>query len=833
MRCLTGGRNDGPIGHPTGNQQILLTAVEQASEGIVVTDKRGTIRYVNPAFTVMTGYTADEVIGENPRILKSGRQPSAFYQRLWATISGGNTWRGTLVNRRKDGILYDEGMTVTPVRDPNGAITHFIAIKQDMTERIRAEQAVLKSEAKYRLLVDNIPDVVWTADEQGRCVFVTPNAEAIYGFTPQEIYESGVWFDRIHPEDVPKVRDTYAALIERGTLFSTEYRIQRKNGEWIWLHAKSTSSYVENGKRYFVGICSEITERKGMQQKLLEGEHKYRSLINNIPDVAWVVDDRGHLLFVSPNVEKLLGFPADDFYKRGAIVFLEAVHPEDQPALQSALRGLFSGERYDLECRVQRRDGAWRWMRDRAVITREGDSRTVAHGLLTDITERKEAEEERRNADARYRRLFDTNLAGVFRSTAGGRILEFNEALLRLLGYASREEVRELGLRPVDVYYHTEERDVFLAELLARKAVTNYELQLRRKDGSPLWVLANVNLVENDPAGQVLEGTLVDISHRKLAEEEWKKAKEAAESANRAKSEFLANMSHEIRTPLNGLLGMTDLVLDTELSREQREYMEIARNSGHALLGVVNDILDFSKIEARKLDLEHIAFNPALAATEAIKPLGPRAAEKNLELMYEIAADVPASVQGDPGRLRQVLLNLLGNALKFTEKGEILVHVEKESQTDRDVTLKFCVKDTGVGIPADKHESIFQAFSQADATVTRRFGGTGLGLTISAQLVAMMGGRIWVESAVGRGSAFYFTVRYALSPEDRQPSPRATIASLRDAQVLVVDDNATNLRILREQLASWGLKPFLCSGRRMPLSSSKKPPGPAGPSRSR
>ena len=434
-------------------------------------------------------------------------------------------------------------------------------------------------------------------------------------------------------------------------------------------------------------------------------------------------------------------------------------------------------------------------------LEHEVKSRTAE--LQDEIGKRQMAQQETEKGAKYFETLFEESPLAVVVLHPDRTLRMANRAFQRLFGF-SQEEVA--GQKVEDVLGATPEMRAEITSIVARSAhgmPTHTTTRRMRRDGSLLDVeVYNEPLLMNG----VLIGFLVfylDITERRRAEAEMKRAKEAAEETSRLKSEFLANMSHEIRTPMNGIIGMTELMLDTELNPDQREYLDMVRVSADSLLSVINDVLDFSKIEAGKLDLDPIEFALRDAVAETLRPLSLRAHQKGLELNCDVALDVPDGVVGDPGRLRQVIVNLVGNAIKFTEHGEVNVEVSIANRLGADsVELRFAVRDTGIGIAADKQHRIFEAFTQADGSTTRKFGGTGLGLSISKRIIEMMGGELLVESEEGVGSCFQFTAK--LGVHSAQPAVCARQSSLESLPVLVVDDNLTNRRILRQTLAHWG-----------------------------
>ena len=528
---------------------------------------------------------------------------------------------------------------------------------------------------------------------------------------------------------------------------------------------------------------------------LREGEERFRKLLEISPDAIYVHKD-GKIVFINPAGAKLFGAVAPDeiLGKR----LLDFIHPDDCPAAQERLAT--AGTRHgtvDIEQKRLRLDGSM-FLARVAATPLEWDGSRGGLGIVRDITERKRAEAELRESEERFRQLADISFDAVV-VIENGRFVSVNESATALFGYS---EAEMLGMAAIDTV--APEAHAETARRIRNDIEGTFDTAIIRGDGSVVPIEACGKAIRQH--GRTLRVTAMrDIRQRKQAEQALQEAKDAAERANAAKSAFLANMSHEIRTPMNGVLGMVGLLLDSDLNDEQREHAETIEESGEALLSIINDILDFSKMESGNLDLEIVTFDLMEVLDSVGQLLAPRFLEKGIEFSTCLPRDVPASLSGDSGRLRQVLLNLVGNAVKFTERGAVSIEVACGPSTQESALLRFEVRDTGIGIPPEVRDGLFDRFSQADVSTARLFGGTGLGLAICRQLVELMGGEIGVDSEPGKGSTFWFTVRLAR---------RSSTASLRHEvlshavgkRFLVVDDNQTNRRVMRKQLESWGAR---------------------------
>ncbi len=1056
----------------------LLEAVEQAADSIVITDVEGKIQFVNPAFTVMTGYSAHEAVGQSTRVLKSGRHPAEFYRNLWNTIRSGQTWNGEIVNRRKDGSFYTEEMRIAPVRDRGGILTGFIAIKHDVTERRaqqesqaflaaivessedailattaagvivswnpganslfgyssgevvgnnvsmliapgrvddlayfigqlsqgiqisqfeslclrkdgstmyvsvsgspirnpagelvamsatlrdisqrkRVEHTLRESEERFRTMADCCPSLMWVTDAVGEIGFVNRAYRRFFGTAVEDV-QQGKWKALLHPDDAPEYVEAFSIALGKHACFSAESRVRRADGEWRFLEsraepwlspsgdflgqvgigaditerrqlseavrssekrlrgitdsandaiimmnpsgeftywnpaAESIFGYTQeeaigqdlhllmvsehdltahmSGFREFrrsghgnavgktvelkgrckngheilvelsmsaislkdewhaIGIIRDVTERTRTEQAIKISEEKFRQLTENIREVFWMMDAAGtEIMYVSPAYEQIWGRTCKSLYET-PMDWIEAILPADRQLAQEIFAKQLQGEKIDSEYRISTLNGQEKWIRDRAfpIRNQEGELVRIA-GIAEEITERRQSEILLSRTSDRLMLATRAGGVGIWDYDIANNVIVWDEQMLSLYGlsrdqFGGAYESWRAGLHPEDRQRGDEE----IQRAIDGEADFNTEFRVIWPDGSIHHIRA-LALVKRDASGKAIHviGTNWDFTTQKEAadrmlasnrelEKETERANKlamAAEMATAAKSEFLANMSHEIRTPMNGVIGMTGLLLDTNLTEEQRRYANTVRDSGQSLLLLINDILDLSKIEAKKLELETEEFDLHTLLDNLAGTLAVQANTKGLELICFIDSAVPTPFLGDSGRLRQILTNLVGNAIKFTESGEVEIRATLLEKGQADCLLRFSVRDTGIGIPDDKIGLLFHKFTQVDTSTARKFGGTGLGLAISKQLVEIMGGSFGVTSHEGKGSQFYFTIRLGRGNECGAAKAEVhTLAGLNGLRVLIVDDNRTSREVLGSLTSSWGMRPAL------------------------
>ncbi len=675
-------------------------------------------------------------------------------------------------------------------------------------ERRQAEQRIQREREHFRYLVQDSSDIISFFDARGTILYQTPATQRVLGHRPEERIGKNVFRDTIvHPDDIGRKRAFFDTILQRpATPVTAEFRLRHIDGSWRDIEAIGQNLLDEPSVGGIVANYRDITERKRAEQALRDSESRFRTFVEHATDAFFLLDDQNRVIDINHQASESLGYLREELIGMTPLDFNADATPA---SLQKLTEQLDAGETVAYDARYRRKDGSFFPVEVRGRPWLQ-NGRRVTMLLVRDMTARKKAEDALRESEERFRGTFENAAVGIVHSDLTGRYLHANQKYCDIVGY-TRDELLQKSFQEL-TYADDLAGTLRKFNPLLRGEILSYfeEKRVVRRDGSLTWINLSVSL-QRDSAGHPLHTIAVvqDISERKRLEAELRQAKEAAEAANHAKDEFLANVSHEIRTPMNAILGMTELALDTALNENQRQCLKTVKSAADNLLGIINDLLDFSKIAAGKLELDIGDFSLQTAIGETLRALAVRAHLKGLELLGNVQPAVPDALIGDAGRLRQVLLNLVGNAIKFTEQGEIVVSVETlcESPDHNEVTLRFTVSDTGIGIPLHKQESIFRAFEQEDTSTTRKYGGTGLGLTIAMQLVKLMGGEISVHSQPGQGSTFTFTARFKSQPHAAPLGPAPSPAALPKLRVLVVDDNATHRRILEQWLQNWQLEP--------------------------
>ena len=707
-------------------------------------------------------------------------------------------------------------------------------IKEDVDDIFRIKRQIKETLArekeKYRDIFQNVSDFLYFHDFEGNFTETNLAWKKEVGMTEDDL--SGLNLKDLLPERYKKQFDPYLNRIKANGKDEGLLPIKTKDGRERIIEFRNSLIHGATGPIGVRGSARDITKQIHAQEALRQSEEKYRTILENIEDGYFEVDLAGNLTFFNDALCRITGDPKDKLMGMNNREYMD--EETGRKVYKTYMKIFETGEPVKgLEYAILK-NGNKKHVETSVSLMKDKKGQPIGfRGILRDVSERKQAEEALRESEEKYRTILESIEDGYFEVDIAGNLTFFNDTMCRMLGYSKNELMGMNSREYMDKKNAKAAYRTFNKIYTTGQPAKGFDWELTTKErAKKIYVEANVSLMK-DSKGQPtgFQGMLRDITSRKMKEDALRKSKADAEAMNieleevnkqfeqaieranemateaeiasMAKSEFLANMSHEIRTPMNGVIGMTRILLDTELTPEQRHYAEATRSSADSLLMVINEILDYSKIEADKLELEVIDFDLRLTIEDMIDVLSITASQKGLELACEVHHEVPSRLRGDPGRLRQILINIAGNAIKFTEKGEVAIRIALEKEDEVSATVRFTVSDTGIGIPQDKMDFLFQSFSQVDTSTTRKYGGTGLGLAISKGLVELMDGEIDVESKEGKGTTFEFTIDLEKQTEDHD-AETVVPADILHKRILVVDDNQTNREILRIQLQYWG-----------------------------
>ena len=777
----------------------LAKVAQRTSNAVVITDVTRHITWVNEAFERITGYSAQEVMGRSPGLLLQTQQTDqAVVQRIREALNQALPFQGELLNRHKDGHAYWLQLEIQPLRDRDGQLNGFMAIEQDITAQKEAERHLRDFNERMAMAADSAGLGVWEIDMLSGQRIWDAQMFRMFGVDPTNAQADplSIWRSSLHPEDSARTSEAMASALAGGRPFQAEFRIVRDDGSVRHLRGAAQVVRDAQGRALrMIGLNHDVTEQRVLEQELREQNELMRNILEALPCGMSVFDK--HLNLVASNTEyrRLLGFP-DHLFDRQPPRFEDFIryNAERGEYGEGDVEPIVAGivERARGEPRAHR----FERVRPGGIPLEIQGAPMPDGGFVTtyiDITERKQAEQAIAQKEALLRGAIDTVNEAFVLFDPDDRLVFCNEKYRQL--YADSAAAFVPGATFEEMIRYGAERgqyaeaighvDEWVAERMALHRAANTSLVQRLNDGRA------VRVVERRMADGHTVGFRIDIT-------DLVRATEAAEEASRSKSQFLANMSHEIRTPMNAVLGMLALLRRSTLNARQADHAAKAEGAARSLLSLLNDILDFSKVEAGKMTLEAQPFEVETLLRDLGLVLSMNAAGKPVAVIYDIDPALPATLVGDALRLQQVLVNLGGNAVKFTKRGEVVVSLSLIAQQDGQATVEVAVRDTGIGIAPENQQKIFSGFTQAEADTTRRFGGTGLGLAISQRLVALMGGELGLESALGQGSRFHFRLPLALPAAPHQPA-----APVR-GRVLVVESHALARELLTKTLHGLG-----------------------------
>ena len=772
----------------------------------VSTLKDGQFIEVNDAFLTTLGFAREEIIGKTALELGLYVNPDDRQKLLQATEKGEHPQNIEIQMRAKDGAIHYGLFSADKISINNEkcwlvSITDISALKQ-------AENALWEHAARYRHIVEDQSELICRYQADGKISFVNEAYARYFGKSRAELVGRN-FIPHIPEPDLALISRRLAGITRDNPDVTFEHRVIMPGGDVRWQQWNHRGIYTADGHLIeYQAVGRDITDFKRAEQIVIESaEDKFKIIFDNAYDGILLADlETKKFVMANNEICRMLGYSPEEMACLGVM----DIHPEkDHPYVTDQFKKQARGElKLAKDMPLKRKDGSVLYTDINASMITMAGKKYLA-GFFRDITDRKQAEAELSRAHNQLKNLIDSaSQVSIIATDCSGKILTFNSGAERMLGYSAREmvgkqtpliihlesEVKARGRELTgELGYPVEGFEVFVVHA-RRGEYEEREWTYVKKDGQHITIDLIVTSVK-DAEGQIIGflGIAIDITARKLAIE--------AQAASAAKSQFVANISHEIRTPLNGIIGICELLLQTKMSNEQIEYAQIIDSSAETLLNIINATLDFSKIEAGKMALEHIDFNLRDIVEDIVSVLAVNASKKKLEMISFIEPEVPVNLNGAPNRLRQILFNLVGNAIKFTSKGEIAVNVALVEEKGGHAVLRFSVRDTGIGIPADKTKILFKAFAQIDASLSHKAGGTGLGLAIARGLTEQMGGSIGVESDHGKGSTFWFVIPFLKqNPEVTPPAPDI---HFEGARILVVDDNETNRQVLARQLQSW------------------------------
>lgn len=794
--------------------ESLLTSI---GDGVIATDLSGNITIFNTVAEEITGWSVSDT--KNKRLCELFTFIDDTTNKIMESTINNVIKLGTKISIKESSVLitkkkehkYISG-NVCPIKDELGIVLGILIIFKDITITRNVELNLKEDKNNFMRVFNSAPIGFIVVDENEIITNINNCALDLLNINKEK--SIGKRFgDAFFCKESFRIKQGCGSGIEckicdikkaislalKSGVSTTNIEFSRifiinKNKREFWFKA-SITQMTDGDNKMAVIVLVDITDTKNKETEISKSRDYYLGMFENFPAVVWKTDIEGKNEYVNKNCYNFTGK-----YKEDCLAFewLTYIHPEDKDKCYELYNKSFENKQpYDMEYRALNSSGEYRWIQSINRPVKNSDGKFDGYiGIGLDITDRKIAEE----GLNRYKILSEKVRDIIHFIDTEGNIIDVNQSGLNSYGYTYEEFLK---LNIIDL----RAEGVITSELLRSfdKEGAFYETVHRRKDGSKFPVEISCQGAEIG-GKRVLISIIRDITERKSGENNLKAAKEAAETANRVKSEFLANMSHEIRTPINGIVGMVDLTLLTELNNEHKENLMIVKSCANSLLKIINDILDFSKMEAGKLKIENINFDIKYLVEEIIKSHSPSAIIKGIELNYEFSSNIHQYVVGDPNRVKQILNNIISNAIKFTESGEVWIKVKEIKSNDNKVEIQFVVEDSGIGIPEEKMCELFQSFSQLDGSITRKFGGTGLGLVISKQLSELMGGRLRVESKKGIGSKFYFTLNFNIGTMIETKSIQSSKLMKLDRRynLLLAEDNNVNQMIITRILRNRG-----------------------------